>query len=93
MGFLRRTELTDANGGKSPGRWVEKPGPQALRTCVGLGPQPQGLLAHAGCKPARKQLSTEERMAGVRVSTLKPHVVSCVLSQEPECALPVTPRP
>lgn len=36
LGFLRRTELTDANGGESPDRY-----PQTLRTCQGFGiPKP-----------------------------------------------------
>lgn len=51
LGFLRRTELTDANGGKSPGMSGE------------AGPQPQ---EHAVCCPAAgMQLSGKERRASL----------------------------
>lgn len=36
LGFLRRTELTDANGGESPDRRARGQVPQTLETCLGL---------------------------------------------------------
>ena len=34
MGFLRRTELTDANGGESPEGWAQGQLPQTLKACL-----------------------------------------------------------